>query len=78
METTTITTTEMSNREAFTSKREISLALMEVTQDNFARYCLKLMYTLGSNVINCDEAGYFIEEFERYCKEENIDTTIIY
>jgi len=71
------TTTEMTNTKAFTSKREVILSLMEVTQDNFCRYALKLINSYNSNVITLDELGAHTDLFRKYCKAEGIDDTIL-
>lgn len=67
---------EMENTNSFSSKREITLSLMEVTQDNFCRYALKLLKTLKEGKVSSEAFDYYVNEFERYCKEEKISTIV--
>lgn len=75
---TTTQITEMSNKLAFTSDREAFLAITEVTQDNFCRFCLKLMYAIKEETISTFKADHIIQMFTEHCKENNIDTLIPY
>jgi hypothetical protein len=70
----TVQVSEMSTTDAFSSKREVHLALMEVNSDNVWRYSLKLMRTFKAGILTLEELGGCIENFEKYCKTENVDT----
>lgn len=65
--------TEMGNSAAFTSNREVILAITEVTQDNLWRFSVKLMRTLKEGIITTDQMGGHIECFTRHCKAEKIN-----
>ena len=67
---------ELENTNAFTSEREITLTLMEVTQDNLFRYAQKLVTTVREGKISNEAFGYYIDEFARYIKEESIDDSL--
>jgi agmatine/peptidylarginine deiminase len=63
---------EMNTTNAFSSKREIFLSLMEVDQSNVSRYGIKIMKSLAEGLINSDEFEGHIGQLMTYCKQENI------
>ena len=70
--------TQMTNTSAFTSRREAILSLMEVTQNNFCRYALKLVNTLNADIINLKDFEALTFDFDNYCQWQKIDTTITF
>jgi hypothetical protein len=72
----TAKSTEMSNKEAFTSAKAAQLALKEVTQENCLRWALKLMYAMKENTISNLKSGHLIEDYEYHCRKNNISTEL--